>query len=238
LTAFSDRRGFAMMRMLGLFLILAGGLLIAAVGWRYMQGARTRDAARAQWNELASGPGAAESVEQVVPGAPVARIIVPRLAIDEIVLEGVAATELNAAPGHHPRTPLPGGAGNSVISAHRDRHFFALGRAVLGDTVITQTLQDGALRWRIVGRRVAAADSAFVLPTDTPMLTLTTCWPIRHIGPAPDRLILTAEPIDLGDEVVGSPEADDSEHLPVSAEGNGDAGGGFRGQAVRAQTGR
>lgn len=193
-----------MTRALGVFLILAGGLLIAGVGWRYLQGAREREAARASWNNMASathlhhGAGDQSAPE---PGEPVARIIVPRLGIDEVVLEGVSATELNAAPGHHPRTPLPGAPGNSVISAHRDRHFFALGRAEIGDTVVTQTLADGALRWRIVGRRITVADSAFVLPSDTPMLTLTTCWPIRFIGPAPDRLILTAEPIDLGDEI-------------------------------------
>jgi len=27
------------------------------------------------------------------------------------------------------------------------------------------------------------------------VLTLTTCWPIRYFGTAPDRLILTALPV-------------------------------------------
>ena len=191
-----------MMRVVGMLLITTGLLLTAGVGWRYMQGARARAEARESWARLVSEPAAGASQElRSLPGQPVARVIFPRLGIDEVVLEGVTATELNAAPGHHPRTPLPGRAGNSVISAHRDRHFFPLGRAEVGDTIVTETLGDGQLRWRIVGRRITAADSAFVLPTETPMLTLTTCWPIRHLGPAPDRLILTAEPIDLGDDV-------------------------------------
>jgi len=28
----------------------------------------------------------------------------------------------------------------------------------------------------------------------TPTLMLTTCWPIRYVGPAPDRLIVEAVP--------------------------------------------
>lgn len=178
--------------------MVGGVALVTAVGWRYVDGARKRSAARTAWVQLAA-TAQADSVEAPTTtptpqaGDPIARVTVPRLGIDEVVLEGVSATELNAAPGHHPGSPLPGFPGNSVISAHRDRQFFPLGRAELGDTVVTETLGLGTRRWRIVGRRIAPADSAFVLPTDTPMLTLTTCWPIRYIGPAPDRLLLTAE---------------------------------------------
>ena len=34
-----------------------------------------------------------------------------------------------------------------------------------------------------------------LFPSAEPELTLTTCWPIRYVGPAPDRLILTAKPV-------------------------------------------
>lgn len=197
------RRGIALVPAIGVVLVVAGLLVVGGVGWRYFDGARQRSEARERWNSIVRTPPAAPVAGRSsasmtrVPGDPVARVIVPRLEIDEVVLRGVSATELNAAPGHHPGTPLPGEPGNSIISAHRDRHFFALGRATVGDTIVTETAGNGQQRWRIIGRRIAPADSAFVLPTDTPMLTLTTCWPIRHIGPAPDRLLLTAEPIDI-----------------------------------------
>lgn len=199
------RWGVAARVVVGTILVAGGVLLLGGVAWRYWEGARTREAARVEWNRMVleaartTGDEAPDSTveERPLPGTPVARVIIERLGLDEVVIEGVTATELNAAPGHHPSTPLPGEPGNSVLSAHRDRHFFPLGRAVIGDTVITETLRHGRLRWRIIGRRVVPADSAFVLPTETPMLTLTTCWPIRHVGPAPDRLLLTAEPMDL-----------------------------------------
>ena len=121
-------------------------------------------------------------------------MVIPRIALDEVILEGVEATVLNAAPGHMPGTPLPGVTGNSVISAHRDRHFHRLGELALGDTVQTVTRQ-GRRSWRITERRIVGAGRPALYDTPTATLTLTTCWPIRYIGPAPDRLLLVAEPV-------------------------------------------
>jgi sortase (surface protein transpeptidase) len=35
------------------------------------------------------------------------------------------------------------------------------------------------------------------------MLTLTTCWPTRYVGPAPERLLLTAEPVSMKERESG-----------------------------------
>ncbi len=188
-----------MRRLAGVLLIVAGTLLVGGVGWRYYTGLKSRDVARAAWQDVVTGPPVTATpvaaVTPGLPGTPVARVTIPRLGIDEVVLEGVTATELNAAPGHHPGTPLPGLPGNSVISAHRDRHFFALGKARLGDTIVTET-RAGRVRWRIADRRIMPAEVAMLYQTAGPVLTLTTCWPIRYVGPAPDRLVLIAEPLD------------------------------------------
>jgi hypothetical protein len=69
----------------------------------------------------------------------VARLLIPRLGLDEIVLEGVDDFALNAGPGHLPGSAFPGEAGNSIISAHRDRHFAGLGAIEPGDTVVTES---------------------------------------------------------------------------------------------------
>ncbi|MHB1225361.1 MAG: sortase domain-containing protein, partial [Gemmatimonadaceae bacterium] len=88
--------------------------------------------------------------------------------------------------------------GNSVVSAHRDMHFRRLGELRAGDTVVTVT-EYHRKTWRITGRRIVSADAAALFPTPDATLTLTTCWPMRYIGPAPDRLLLTAEPVDAAD---------------------------------------
>jgi sortase A len=43
--------------------------------------------------------------------------------------------------------------------------------------------------------RVVDADAPALVRTSDPTLTLTTCWPIRYVGSAPERLIVTAKPV-------------------------------------------
>jgi len=129
-----------------------------------------------------------------VTGTPVARLLVPRLSLDEIVLEGVDNDVLNGGPGHLPGSAFPGEPGNAIISAHRDRHFARLGEIRVGDTLYTEsgTHRD---RWVVISKRVVDADAPALFRTRSATLTLTTCWPIRYLGSAPERLLITAKPI-------------------------------------------
>lgn len=124
-------------------------------------------------------------------GAPIARLIMPSIGLDEIVVEGVGDDELNAGPGHLPGSPMPGESGNAIISAHRDRHFSTLGELAVGDTIYTQT-PSARTTWVITKRRVVRAGAPALFASAEPLLTLTTCWPIRYFGTAPERLILEA----------------------------------------------
>ena len=123
-----------------------------------------------------------------------ARLRIPRLGLDEVVLEGVHDDALNAGPGHLPSTPLPGLAGTAVVSAHRDRHFHPLADIATGDTIVTES-DAGRGSWVVTGRRVVHRDARVIRQGSTPELTLTTCWPIRYFGPAPERLIVSARPL-------------------------------------------
>jgi sortase A len=193
----------ALRRGTGLTLLLSGGLLFSFAGGRYALGAVARDDARRQWEETeahaalnAARAAAIGDRDHVLPvdGEPVARLIIPKINLDEIVLEGVAEGVLNGGPGHYPGSPLPGRTGNAVISAHRDRHFKHLGELAVGDTIQTESGSRVA-RWVIVSRRVIDKDAPALFPSTDTRLTLTTCWPIRYLGTAPDRLIVTAKPL-------------------------------------------
>jgi sortase A len=190
-------------RRLGLILCFVGGSLLFVAGGRYALGAVRADNARQAWNQARASQAAALArsavfygeTAKLVGGAPVARLVIPRIGLDEIVLQGVDDDELDALPGHLPGSVLPGESGNSVISAHRDRHFSRLDEVGVGDTVITET---GTRRnvWVIVSRQIVGKDDPALFQTAQPTLTLTTCWPIRYVGPAPERLILTAKTAD------------------------------------------
>lgn len=127
-------------------------------------------------------------------GSPVARLVIPAVGLDDIVLEGVDDRTLNGGPGHLPGSPLPGDRGNAILSAHRDRHFRKLGALTIGDTIVTYTGHD-SVQWRISSRKVVSRWAPVLHSSRVPLLTLTTCWPIGYLGGAPDRLILHAVPL-------------------------------------------
>jgi LPXTG-site transpeptidase (sortase) family protein len=192
-----------MRKRIGLLLYVLGGLLLSFAGGRYAVGMARADQARQAWDAaegravvaLARSAALHHGMRETpVDGAPVARLVIPRLDLDEIVLEGVDGDELNAEPGHLTGSAYPGEPGNAVISAHRDRHFNHLDALDLGDTIVTEsgTHHD---RWVVVAKRVVGKDDHALFRTPDATLTLTTCWPIRYLGPAPERLIITAKPI-------------------------------------------
>ncbi len=190
-------------RLIGLSLCVAGALTLSFAGGKYAIGAVRADAARSAWNReqaharVANAWAAARGEGRVgtsVLGAPVARVIAPSIGLDVIVLEGVDEDELNASAGHLPGSALPGEPGNAIISAHRDRHFNHLDRLDVGDTLTTDANMRQT-RWVVVSKRVIARNAPALFHTPDATLTLTTCWPMTYIGPAPQRLIITAKPL-------------------------------------------
>ena len=189
-------------KALGAALFVGGGLVLAFAFGRYAVGAAQADGARSAWDDHQAREAVtlAEASAShrwrpafVATGAPVAHLVIPRLGLDEIVLEGIDGDELNAGPGHYPGSAFPGESGNAIISAHRDRHFNRLEAIAVGDTIQTES-GEHTTTWIVVSKRVVQRDQPALFATKTPRLTLTTCWPIRYFGPAPDRLIVTAEP--------------------------------------------
>ncbi|MDQ6828375.1 MAG: class D sortase [Gemmatimonadota bacterium] len=191
-----------MRRRIGAALYVSGAVLLLAAGSAYARGAFARDRARALWAEVdahravtaarASIDGGSLAI--ATRGAPVGRLVIPRIALDEVVVEGVGDDELSAGPGHLPGSVLPGETGNAVVSAHRDRHFHGIDALAAGDTIITETSHD-RVTWLVSSRRVVGRGEPALFSTAGATLTLTTCWPVRYVGPAPDRLIITASPV-------------------------------------------
>lgn len=186
--------------------IQGGGMLILGYcGVVYGRAALARDHARAEWEaaethrlsvavDRSVARNASLSTTPLVAGAPLGRLMIPKLDLDEIVVEGVGEAQLDAGPGHLMGSAWPGDPGNAIISAHRDRHFHGLDQLAPGDTIITET-PARRVRWVVNGRRVVDRAAPALFATTKPTLTLTTCWPVTWMGPAPDRLIVTASPI-------------------------------------------
>lgn len=126
---------------------------------------------------------------------PLARISIPDLNKNWIVMSGAHGRTLAFAPGHLEGSALPGRPGHSIVSAHRDTHFQAL-QQLSPDASIHVQEQNGAVsKYRVTDIRVVdSRKTRLSLNSDGRHLTLVTCYPFeaRQAG-GPLRFVVHAE---------------------------------------------
>lgn len=202
-------------RKLAAFLLLtiASALVLVAVGvggypfYTDFQAARHQRALKSQLDQAAKdGADRAKLLEQYknrtfAVGSPVTRILIPKLGVETVVVEGTSDEALAAGAGHYPQSPLPGDAGNVAIAGHRTMNghpFGDLDKLVPGDQVILQT-PFATYNYKIVPGFDGHANPWATSPEDwtvisvttqSHLLTLTTCNPK---GQASQRLVARAE---------------------------------------------
>ena len=148
-------------------------------------------------------------------GDPVARLRIPSLDLDKVVISGVSTEDLKEGPGHFPGTPLPGQAGNAAIAGHRTTYgapFFDFDDLEPGDEIFLTTLQ-GTFTYEVTSSEIVPPSAIEVLaPTDDNRLTFSTCNPKYS---AAERLIVVAHLV--GEPAPGGPSANapSPEELPT-----------------------
>jgi sortase A len=128
-----------------------------------------------------------------ITGAPFGKIIIPRLGLAEVILEGASEPQLRRGPGRILGTAFPGDRGNVGLAGHRDTFFRAL-RFIRKDDAISLVTENQQFRYRVVSTEIVNPSETRVLyPTGKESLTLVTCYPFNYIGAAPQRFIVHAE---------------------------------------------
>jgi sortase A len=129
-------------------------------------------------------------------GENMGKLKIPKLKQIIPIIEGADEDELKKGVGHFFQSVLPGERNNSVLSGHRDTVFRQLGKLKIGDELITET-SAGTFTYIIRKTRIVHKDDKTVIvPTEQAVLTVTTCYPFRYIGDAPDRYIIIADLIE------------------------------------------
>jgi len=132
---------------------------------------------------------------------PVARIRIPRLGYDEIVLEGASPRTLAFGPAHLLNGTGVGDQGNLVLAGHRTSWFRPLENIAQGDTIQIQWFDSrrGGLHERTYTVNmisiVEPQDTALLAPTPEDELTLITCYPFGRGPRSPQRYIVRALPL-------------------------------------------
>jgi sortase A len=198
------RRGRVLQVLGALFLLAAvgiGGYLAWLLWGTGLQTRRAQAELREGFVVDAKRPAEAPPAERVVkvPGRAVAILVIPRIDLDAVVVEGTDTESLKKGPGHYTQTAYPWeDHGRVGIAGHRTTYgapFWSLDRLRLGDPIILKT-EYGIFRY-VVTRTVITPPSG-VLPsgahvldqTQRPTLVLTTCNPRFS---ASQRLVVFAD---------------------------------------------
>lgn len=125
-------------------------------------------------------------------GQIIGTLTIPRIKSSLPIIEGTGAKELKRGVGHYVGSVIPGVSDNSVLAGHRDSVFRKLGEVKIGD-LITVKSDYGSFVYEVHKIRIVKAnDRTVIVPTTDAILTLSTCYPFRYIGNAPNRYVVQA----------------------------------------------
>lgn len=182
-------------------LLLAAGTLslfglwqLGGAGFIHAKALVAQELTKAAWEETLERGG------QVKPWHwadtyPVARLRVPSQKIDQIVLSGASGRVLAFGPGHLDGTALPGEAGLSLVSGHRDTHFTFLKDLMPGEALALQDRDGDWVQYRVTATQVVDSRSARLgAPAGGRHLALVTCYPFDSVQVGgPLRYVVFAE---------------------------------------------
>ena len=171
-------------RILSYVLFVVGGALLTYVGGTYAWMYREQHRLLQEWRaQQSSGAGETSLV----------KLSIPRIHLRAVVLEGTSRRSLLLGPAHLEGTAAPGARGNVVIAGHRDTFFRHIHSLRYGDDVYIEKSAE-QFHYVVVRKRVVEpTDLSILQATKDGELTLITCYPTYAIGPAPERLIITAK---------------------------------------------
>jgi sortase A len=131
---------------------------------------------------------------------PVARLQIPRLGYDQIVLEGATPRTLAFGPAHMLSGAGLGRPGNLLLAGHRTSWFRPLAGIAKGDEIRIEWFagRHGQVQERryVVEmiRVVDPEDVTLLAPTPEDALTLITCYPFGRGPRSPQRYLVRASP--------------------------------------------
>jgi sortase A len=143
--------------------------------------AHAQDTLRQEFNQQHRGSGPKADASTELPGQAYADLVIPKIHLDVIVVQGTDTASLTHGPGHYPGSANPWDAhGEVAIAGHRTTYlhpFWNLDQLGEGDE-ITLVTHHGTFTYSVT--RVATVSPGDVHVTDQtpdPTLVLTTCPP-------------------------------------------------------------
>ena len=126
---------------------------------------------------------------------PVARLVLPAVDQEVIILESTSGQALAFGPGRMTTLSDFGAPGYSIVAAHNDTHFKDLDELVTGSTILVETADGRVHHYRVSGYEIIDTRKPLYL-TSMPgsQLILSTCYPFDALtSQTPLRYLVYAE---------------------------------------------
>jgi sortase A len=188
-----------LLRLFALLILITGAGLTARAAYIRAKGELAGILIRRAW-EKGMQTGKPQRPWSWADTYPIARLRIPRLGYDEIVLEGATPRTLAFGPARLLSGTALGEPGNLVLAGHRTSWFEPLQSIAQGDKIDLEWRdpRSGALRERIYSvaiiRVVQPQDVGLLQPTSEEALTLITCYPFGRGPTSPQRYVVQALP--------------------------------------------
>jgi sortase A len=125
--------------------------------------------------------------------APFARIRLPRLGVERIVLDTGSGQAMAFGPTLLPHSAKFGDPGVTVMAAHRDTHFRFLRNVHTGDVIEVESIDGITRHYRVTGSEVVRWNRFAIARNGmTNSLALSTCYPFDAIRHGPLRYVVWA----------------------------------------------
>ncbi|QDI92058.1 class D sortase [Salicibibacter halophilus] len=204
------------MRKLGIVFIIIGLVIVSWFGyerWIGMQSVEEfeGDVVRASSEMEVSqenlsldeegDPPQTETTQNYEVGEGVAELVIPELNKAYETYWGQDEETLSGGVGMYDSewTTTPEEGGHTVLSGHRDTVFQPVGDLNEGDSLYV-TYDGVDYEYEIKETWITDKDDrSVIVEKEDPTLTLTTCYPFDYFGDAPERYIIQAELVNVGD---------------------------------------
>ncbi|EHB65968.1 class D sortase [Paenibacillus lactis] len=206
-----------MRRIVGALLMLAGVGFVTFAAIQYFEHQASLKEAMAEANTLISQPQTIDHLDDKgvdpasqrdpmaersqfdpSPNDVIGMLEVPKLEAELPIIEGTDEEMLERGVGHYSSTAFPLDDEQILLSGHRDTVFRNFDKLAVGDRFIVK-LPYGTFEYEIRSTAIVDKDDTSVIRSmGSEVLVVSTCYPFRYLGNAPDRFIFYAYPV--GDE--------------------------------------
>lgn len=187
-----------MRKIISLLFIIVGAILLSVSIYQFIQqNVQTKISLKEAEELVSKTKDQTGNKEEFHPkdGEVVGLLHIPKLDKTLPIIEGTDEDMLEKGVGHYSSTVFPGDDEQILLSGHRDTVFRKFGELEEGDRFIIE-MPYGSFEYEFKKSEIVGADDKTVIGNKgEEVLTLSTCYPFSYIGPAPDRYIIYAYPV-------------------------------------------